>query len=229
MLVMIPALGCDEGLYAEIAPELEKTVSLRTIITDRDRIEDCVAKLLPQAPEEFVVMGTSFGGRVALETALAAPGRVKGLVMIGASAGLPPDRAAGLRRSQRLRGGEFEQVVSEMAGAISYLPGPRGHAAREAFIAMAHRLGPEGMARQSDAIAYRADLWGRLGEIACPALLLWGEHDQFVSAAEGFKQSTAINGARYVEIPDCGHFPPLEAPDETAAAIADWLIDHNLT
>lgn len=100
---MIPALGCDERLYAKIAPELGDLVSLRTIMADGDRLGACVEQVLATAPEQFIALGTSSGGRVAMEAALAAPARVKGLVIIGSSAGATPDRAAGLRRSQRLR------------------------------------------------------------------------------------------------------------------------------
>jgi len=227
-LVMIPALACDERLYEKIAPELDDLVSLRTIVADGDRLADCVAQVLAGAPETFIVVGTSFGGRVAMEVALAAPGRVKGLVVIGASAGASPDRAAGLRRSQRLRGGEFETVVGEMAAMIAHPAGPDGPAARDAFIAMAHRQGAEVAARQSDALAYREDLTPRLGEISCPALMLWGAQDQFVAAKEGLRLSMAVPHGRYAEIPDCGHFPSLEAADETADTIRNWLVDVGL-
>lgn len=228
MLIAIPALGCDERLYAKIAADLGDLVSLRTIMADKDRLADCVAQVLAQAPEQFIVLGTSFGGRVAMEVALAAPERVKGLVVIGSSAGPTPDRAAGLRRSQRLRGGEFETVVGEMAAMIAHLPGPDGPAARDAFVAMAHRQGAEVAARQSDALAWREDIHPRLGEISCPALMLWGTEDQFVAAKEGLRLSMAVPHGRYAEIPECGHLPSLEAADETADTIRNWLADVGL-
>jgi pimeloyl-ACP methyl ester carboxylesterase len=64
-LVMIPALGCDERLYAAIAPLLPSNVLTSTIILDHDSFEACVEQVLAQAPERFVILGTSFGGRVA--------------------------------------------------------------------------------------------------------------------------------------------------------------------
>ena len=65
-LIMIPALGCDAGLYAPLVPLLGDLVSLRTVIADGDRLDGCVAQVLAAAPESFVVLGTSFGGRVGL-------------------------------------------------------------------------------------------------------------------------------------------------------------------
>jgi pimeloyl-ACP methyl ester carboxylesterase len=227
-LVLIPALGCDAGLYGEIAPVLETRVQLQTVLADRSDLADCVAQVLAAAEGPFVVLGTSFGGRVALETALAAPERVVGLVVIGASAGPAADPAIGFKRSNRLRSGELEQVAAEMGAMISHLSGPRGPHARDAFIAMMRRQGAELVARQSDALAKRSDLWPRLAEITCPALMLWGKHDQFSPAAEGLRLSAGVVRGRYVELADCGHFPTLEYPYETAAVLVHWLQDEGL-
>ena len=69
-LVMIPAFGCDERLYAAIAPLLPSNVLSSSLIADHDTFAGCVEQVLAQAPQDFVILGTSFGGRVALETAL---------------------------------------------------------------------------------------------------------------------------------------------------------------
>lgn len=228
-LVAIPAFGCDARLYAPIRHLLPGSIEMSVEIADADSFAGCVTQVLARAPERFVVMGTSFGGRLALELTLAAPQRVAGLIVIGSGPGPVADPAAGRRRSSRLRAGEAEAVVADMAAIISHLPGPNGPAARDAFIAMARTQGPDVMARQSDALAGRIDLWSRLSEIECPALMLWGRHDQFSPAADGLRMSAAIARGRYVELADCGHFPTLEYPEESAAAISHWLADAKLT
>ena len=227
-LVMIPALGCDGRLYAELTPRLSEVVKPISIVADRDVMGACVQQVLEQAPEKFIILGTSFGGRVALEVAFAAPNRVQGLVVIGASAGVAADPAAGIRRAERLRGNETENVITEMADMVSHLPGPRGPSARESFITMAHEMSGALMARQSEALAKRKDLFPRLGEINCPSLMLWGREDQFSAAADGLKQSIALPHGRYAEISECGHFPSLEAPEETADILLSWLLDAKL-
>jgi pimeloyl-ACP methyl ester carboxylesterase len=224
-LVMIPALGCDSRLYADIVPRLSDVAEPVTIVADKDELGACVQQVLGQAPEKFIILGTSFGGRVALEVAIAAPHKVQGLVVIGAGAGVAADPSAGFRRAERLRGSEFETVVTEMADMISHLPGAKGPATRASFVAMAHEMGGALMARQSEALARRVDLWPRLGEIACPALMLWGRDDQFSPAADGLKMSTALLHGRYAEISECGHFPSLEAPEETTDILLHWLYD----
>ena len=224
-LVMIPALGCDGGLYADILPRLSDVIEPSTIVADKDTMTGGVQQVLEQAPEKFIVLGTSFGGRTALEVAFAAPDRVQGVAVMGAGAGVAADPSTGFRRAERLRGKEFENVVTEMADMDAHMPGPNGAKARSAFMLMAHKLGGALMARQSEALAKRVDLWPRLGEIACPCLMLWGREDKFSPAAEGLKLSTALPHGRYAEISECGHFPSLEAPEETADIILHWLQD----
>ncbi|MGL4526036.1 MAG: alpha/beta fold hydrolase, partial [Aestuariivirga sp.] len=109
-LVAIPAFGCDARLYAPIRNLLPDSVDMSVEIADADRFAGCVAQLLARVPERFVVMGTSFGGRLALELTLAAPQRVSGLIVIGSGPGPVADAAAGRRRSSRLRAGEADAV-----------------------------------------------------------------------------------------------------------------------
>ena len=224
-LVMIPAFGCDASLYVPQTEELENSIRIQIIVPTADRYEAMVEEVLEQAPDEFAILGTSMGGRLALEVTLAAPDRVEALCIIGAGAGPVADQTAGLRRSERIRGGEKAQVIAEMGKMIAHLPGPRGASAMQAFIDMANEMDLDLLARQSDALAHRFDVWERLGEVACPTLCLWGEHDQFSPAADGLRIAEAVQYGSYVELADCGHFPTLEYPEEATEAIAMWLDD----
>jgi pimeloyl-ACP methyl ester carboxylesterase len=226
-LVLIPAFGCDERLYAPQIAVLGGRYDVRVIVPSANRYSGMVDEVLAQAPERFVVLGTSMGGRLALETTLVAPGRVAGLVIIGAGAGGVADPSAGLRRSTRIRGGEKQQVLIEMGDMVSHLPGPNGTATREAFITMGQEMDPMTLARQSDALAHRVDVWGRLGEILCPVLCLWGVHDKFSPLEDGKRIAAGVKSGRYVELADCGHFPTLEYPEEATKILSEWLATLN--
>ncbi len=224
-LILIPAFGCDAGLYAPQIKSLKSSVCVQTIIPTSDRFEDMVGEVLRKAPDQFAILGTSMGGRVALEVALAAPDRVTGLCVIGAGAGPVGDQAAGLRRSARIRGGERAEVIAEMAEMVAHLPGPLGHATRQAFIEMGTAFDVEQLARQSDALAHRVDRWDELEDVEALTLCLWGALDRFSPAADGLRLAEAVQMGSYVEISECGHFPTLEYPDEATEAIALWLED----
>ncbi|MGE9694915.1 alpha/beta fold hydrolase [Streptomyces sp. CH6] len=66
-------------------------------------------------------------------------------------------------------------------------------------------------------------LLGRLGTVNVPTLVLWGESDRIVTPAYGRAVAHAVPGARFVEIPEAGHLPHLEAPNATWAAIDAFL------
>jgi pimeloyl-ACP methyl ester carboxylesterase len=224
-LVMIPALCCDEGLYEGVTAGLSDLASPRIVIPYEATLAACAARVLSDVEGDFIVMGTSFGGHVAREVALAAPERVKGLWIIGAGAGAIANRQAGLERSAKLRGGQAEEVYQQFTKMITHLPGERGPQAADEFLAMARRSDPQKVARQADALATRPDRWNDIGRIACPTLLLWGVHDQFAPAADGLRMAGLIPHARYVEIADCGHLPSLETPAEFVTAAQHWLAD----
>jgi pimeloyl-ACP methyl ester carboxylesterase len=227
-LVLIPAFGCDDRLYEPQTAALKGSISCNIHIGKGERYEMMAENLLAEAPERFAVLGTSMGGRLALEVALSAPERVEALCVIGAGAGAVADKAAGLRRSERIRSGEKVAVLREMGDMISHMDGPNGPATRQASIAMGHDFDMETLAQQSDALAHRSDKWARVGEITCPALFLWGVHDQFSPAADGARMAEMVQDGSYVELPECGHFPTLEYPEMATEAIIAWLEDAGL-
>lgn len=64
---------------------------------------------------------------------------------------------------------------------------------------------------------------GRLGEIAVPALVITGAHDQPSVIAGSAALADGLPHAEAVEIADTAHLPSLERPDELEAAILPFL------
>jgi pimeloyl-ACP methyl ester carboxylesterase len=58
-----------------------------------------------------------------------------------------------------------------------------------------------------------------LGDLACPALVVWGDRDPLVPARFAAAYAVALPAARTVHLPDAGHWPWLDRPDvvETVA------------
>src|SRR3546814_13912713 len=67
------------------------------------------------------------------------------------------------------------------------------------------------------------EMAARVGEIAAPTLILFGDEDRVInpSAAKTFNERIA--GSEVVMLPGIGHLPMEEAPDATAAARDDFL------
>ena len=64
-------------------------------------------------------------------------------------------------------------------------------------------------------------LLGRLGGIAIPTLVLWGENDRIVEPGYGKAYAGAIHSARFEVLPATGHMPQMETPDLVLKRIWD--------
>ena len=185
--------------------------------------------------EHFILGGHSMGGWVAWRYALARPGHVDALLLIDA-AGMPPRagerRAAsniGFRLMENPAGRWLATRITPRALVEKSL---RGTVAREDIVdeAMIDRywelLRFPGN-RKATALRARTDrepeMAARVGEIAAPTLILFGGQDRLInpSAAQSFQERIA--GSETALFDDVGHLPMEEAPDATAAAIADFL------
>jgi len=66
-------------------------------------------------------------------------------------------------------------------------------------------------------------LASRLSRIRVPTLVLWGESDRIVTPAYGRAFAERIHGAEFRTIANSGHYPHLETPNESAAAVTRFL------
>jgi pimeloyl-ACP methyl ester carboxylesterase len=68
-----------------------------------------------------------------------------------------------------------------------------------------------------------ADITPRLGAIAAPTLVVWGEHDRLLPLALGRQIQARIPGARLEVIRGAGHNPMWERPAAFNAAVLAFL------
>ena len=85
---------------------------------------------------------------------------------------------------------------------------------------------PSSVAGGSRALANRADVVPRLGEIATPTLVVVGREDAISTVSEMREIAAKISTAKLVEIPNAGHMAPLESPAVVNAEIRTWLVSH---
>jgi pimeloyl-ACP methyl ester carboxylesterase len=62
-----------------------------------------------------------------------------------------------------------------------------------------------------------------ISELKAPTLLLWGEEDALTPMAVARNFQRLIRGSRLEAIPECGHFPCLEKPDEFKRRVLEFL------
>lgn len=162
-----------------------------------------------------VVGGHSLGGGVALQAALQAPERLRGLILVGTGSRL----RVRPEFFERLRG-DYDEAIEEVL---------RWWFSPQAATRVVDRV--RGALRALSPTVVHDDFWAadhfdvtdRLHEIRLPTLILCGEEDRMtpVKYAEYLRQYIA--GSRLVVIPKAGHMVMVEQPRACNEAIAEFL------
>jgi pimeloyl-ACP methyl ester carboxylesterase len=218
-VVFIPALLSDEAMYREVIEQLGGTVEAQVMVLSEPTMQANVEAVLAKAPPTFVIVGTSYGGSIALEVAHAAPDRVTALWLMGCNPAAPDANV------QDLIGG-LETMPDAVIDMLASMAVPKeATKAAETFKAMAGRIGGTVGAAQARALGSRAEMTSRLGALRMPALVLWGEADQIVPVSVGQALADALPHAHFHVLPECGHLPTLEEPAECAVLFVEFLED----
>jgi 3-oxoadipate enol-lactonase len=173
---------------------------------------------------DSILLGNGFGGTLALAFALAHPDRISRLVLVDAAAGFPEDGKQAFRVMA-------EKVGSNGLGAIADIAARRVHSpahletnpqAVDERRAVLMKIDPAAF-QAACAILTEADYVTRLHALKVPTLVVCGELDQATPPALNKLIAEKVPGARYVELPGCGHCPPLEQPQAFLAAMKSFV------
>ncbi len=186
-------------------------------------LEAVVSDVAAISTGPFDLVGYSMGGRIALHVALTLPERVQRLILIGASPGLEDglERVARREADERLADefealGTIEEVVVLWEARASDVLAGQPETVRVDRL----RNTPAGLARALRGLGTGVlpSVWGRLGKLSMPVVLVVGERDlKFREIAEGM--AGLIPDARVVVVPGAGHAVHLEAPGAVAEIV----------
>jgi 2-succinyl-6-hydroxy-2,4-cyclohexadiene-1-carboxylate synthase len=214
--------------YRALAPDIRghasaaaaDPVTLDAVIADLDALTD----------GDFTLVGYSQGGRIALHAALAMPGRVSRLVLIGASPGLADEAERTARRLADERLAERVEAMTIDAFATEWGQSPVLSGAAPEVAATAHadrlRSTPTGLAAALRGLGTGAlpSLWERLPQLRMPVTLIAGERDTKFTAI-AYEMAELVPDATVVIVPGAGHAVHLERPDAIIDALLDVPID----
>lgn len=225
-LLLLPGLAADEQMWrAQLAGLADWQPVVADVHTRCDTLEDMAAALLAEHPGELVLCGASMGGMLAMETARQAPGRVRGLALLGTSAQPENDemraereRAIGLFAQDRVR-----EVIEPNVRFAFHPESARDPALVQAYLAFVLRAGAQALIRQNRAVIARPDARLHLPALRCPVLVLCGEADQLTPPACSREIVSLVPQAEFVLLPRCGHMLTMEQPEAVNAALAGWL------
>jgi 3-oxoadipate enol-lactonase len=159
------------------------------------------------------LLGNGFGGTLALAFALDYPKRLGQLVVCDAAAGFPePGKQAFRMMAEKVAAGGVETIVEIAANRVyhpAYLAAhPNALEERRKSLLAIDPQAFEAACR----LLVGADLLPRLSGLKVPTLVICGALDQATPPPLNRAIAEAVPGTPYVEIPECGHCPPLENP-----------------
>lgn len=194
---------------------------------EQDSITALAAHTLAEAPAQFALVGLSMGGYVALEIMRQAPERVTRLALFDTSARADTPEQGERRRAllALAKSGKFKGVTPRLLPQLIHPSRLHDPAVTQPILDMAARVGQMGFRNQQTAIMGRIDSRLHLPAIRCPVLIAVGADDQLTPPSIAQEMAGLIPGSRLAVIPQCGHLPPLEQPEQTTTLLRTWL--HN--
>ena len=174
---------------------------------------DAVAPVLEEMAEEVIVIGHSFGGRIAVHLAASRPDRVRALVLTG----VPLFRPEGAARRPAAR----YRAVRRLA-RLGLVGDRRLEAARQRYGSADYRAA-SGVVRDVLVTMLGERYDEPLAALRCPVSLVWGAADHDVPVSVGRRTHALVPGSTLIELPGVGHLTPTEAPEALRRALGALL------
>jgi pimeloyl-ACP methyl ester carboxylesterase len=173
---------------------------------------------------DSILIGNGFGGTVALAFAMAHPERISKLLLSDAAACFPDE---GRKQFEAMAAkvsegglGAIAEIAAKRVFSPAYLAShPEAIEQRKAVLL---EIDPKAF-QAACKILQEADLEPLLHRMHVPTLVVCGEFDQATPPPLNKAIADKVAGAAYVELPGCGHCPPLEQPQAFLAAIKDFV------
>jgi pimeloyl-ACP methyl ester carboxylesterase len=186
------------------------------------------------------VVGNSMGGFIGAELAIAFPQRVERLVLVSAAGISTHGHRGSTRVLPAMRRAERVLMASGAWAASKSEAVARRARLREAALGVVvhhpDRLPAELAAEQIRGAGKPGFVQGleavidyeireRLGEIACPTLIVWGDHDRLITVRDADVFAELIPRSRKVIFEDTGHMAMLERPERFNPLLAEFLAE----
>lgn len=185
-------------------------------------VDDLAAVMKAAGIAHATLVGSSAGGGVAIDFALAHPRAVDGLVLAGPwVSGFSPSAgfiARSLKLVALIKMGNLEGAVKD-----PYILSPTADAERARVVALL-KANPQNLSGAGRKLERAGpDAKDHLGEIRAPVLILVGEVDIGDVKDQAQAVAAAVPGARLETVPATGHFMYLEKPQAFADRVAAFV------
>jgi (E)-2-((N-methylformamido)methylene)succinate hydrolase len=237
-IVLIHGVGLDQTMWNQVLPGLgDRRVVTYDLLghssgapllsgNDLSTLVDQLRSVCDAEPSPVDIVGFSLGALIAQGFALSSPERVRRLVLVSGVFNRSADeRASILRRVADVRDGGY---LNNVATAIDRWFAPEFAAAHPDVLAVVtERMMSNDVAAYAHAyeIFATADeaLATQVHRIACPTLVVTGEHDPRSTPAMSHALAATVANGRSVVLPGARHLTPLEVPEALGRLITTFV------
>ncbi|MDR2704532.1 MAG: alpha/beta fold hydrolase [Planctomycetaceae bacterium] len=200
-------------------------------ITSMEQFADDLHVLLQTLgiSEKVILCGLSMGGYIVMQYARKYGNELAGIVLCSTKTVADPPTVAENRRKQAsgLKDGtlELRSIADTM---IPKLFAEETLKSKPEIVQELRMViesnNPRGVAAATLGMAERSDTTELLGELDIPVLVVCGLEDQFSPPSEMKPIAQKAKRGKFVEIPNAGHLPPLEQPEQFAVILKEWAL-----
>jgi pimeloyl-ACP methyl ester carboxylesterase len=199
-------------------------------ITPMEQFADDLHVLLQTlgVSEKAILCGLSMGGYIVMQYAQKYGNELAGIVLCSTKTVADSPAVAENRRKQAagLKNGTLE-LRSVADNMIPKLFAEKTFKNKPEIVQKLRMViesnNPHGVAAAALGMAERADTTELLDKLNIPVLVVCGSEDQFSPPAEMKPLAQKAKHGQFVEIPNAGHLPPLEQPEQFAATLKEWV------
>ena len=191
--------------------------------SEMSRVSDYTDAVLAAIDGPALVVGHSMGAMIALDLAVLAPERVRGVVALNAVFERSPEAA----RAVQARAAELDGVsVADPTGALDRWFSDAASGERVACQDWLCSVTPAGYKAAYTAFAHdpgprRADL----ARLFCPALFMTGGLEPNSTPAMSEAMAALAPNGRAIIVPDAAHMMPMTHPEVVSAALLDFAAE----
>ena len=242
-IILLHALGTNFTQWEHVAPILAQ----KTRVIGLD-MPGCGHSQRPQRPYRMadlldavralldhlgvkkpIVVGHSFGGRMAMELVLAEPKRFSGLVLVNCAGLIHYPAFFGTLGTQLLRPTVVGMLMIGLAPIFLHRIFGKDSARGSRFMKQVFgRIEPQAafnFAQHAHPLLpdLVSNICDRMPELQLPVQVIWGERDALLELRRVEPVLRTIPNVVIDRFPDCGHMPNLERPEEVCAVISRFL------
>jgi len=238
-VLLVMGLGATLDLWSRLVPTL--SANYRSILFDNRGVghsdvpdppysipqmaRDAVAVLDAAGIGAAHIIGASMGRVIAQEVALTHPDRVRSLILACTACGGPGNVPASNEVRDALLGRATmtpEEGIRALVPYVYHPATPRERVEEDLRIRLRCYPSAKGYLAQLQAVL-GYETFARLGAIEVPTLVIHGDDDRLVPAANGQDLAARIHGARFVLVPQASHILLTDQPDWVNQTILEFL------